>query len=484
MKNNFKKNVIYNTLLIFFNISYPLITSPYISRVLRIKDIGELNFANSLVTMFIVATSLGIPIYGLREVAKNKNNKSKLQKIFSELIITHFIFILIGILVYLLLVFNLNILKENKIIYIIYIFNLGLSLFTLDWFYMGLEEYEYITKRSILVKGISIILMFIFVKNEQSYIIFAIISVFGNTFNNIFNLFNSFKFVKFKLILPNIKKIFYKTRFFYMQSILISSYQYLDQIILNILSNSTELAYYTRARQISGIVSSVVLSLVKTLIPRVSFYFENDFEKYKEVLNFSFNTTCFLAFPATVGLFILSEEISLLLGGQNFILTNLPLKVMSFLVIVVSMSVFLDTQISTPSSYEKNTFYSSLMVAFSTFILNFKLMSKYGAIGGAISILFGECIGVVTQILLIKKEKLYLEFLNLKIFKYILSSIIMGIVIYPIQKYIDNLFLSIGIVTVIGAITYGMSIEFFSKKIFKENSELDYFKKIICRNKV
>lgn len=167
MEKSIIKNYIYNNILLIFNLAYPLITTIYINKVFSVKLIGEVSFSLSIVTVFISLSSLGIANYGIREIAKNRNNKKKMSKIFSELLFLNFISVIFFLIVYFSIIYLFPSLHQYLKIFMILSLNLFMSAFSLEWFYIGLEEYEYITKRSILTKIISFMFMIIFLKQEK-----------------------------------------------------------------------------------------------------------------------------------------------------------------------------------------------------------------------------------------------------------------------------------------------------------------------------
>ena len=182
-----KKNFIYNSILTSANIVFPLITAPYLSYTLGAENIGKVNFATSIVNWFILISSFGIPRYGIREIARNRDNKKELTNTFWNLILIQASLSIIAIIVYLLAIFNVPRFESELNIHLMMVMMLILNVFSIDWFYQGIEEYSYITIRNIAFKIISIILMFAIVKNSDDYMIYAGINIFGLCFNNVLN---------------------------------------------------------------------------------------------------------------------------------------------------------------------------------------------------------------------------------------------------------------------------------------------------------
>ena len=169
------KNTIYNALYNGLNIIFPLITIPYLSRILLSDGLGLVNYSRSIVSWFLIFASLGIPRYGVREIAKIKDNRNKLNKTFTELFLYNLLSTCICAVIYMLVISDVSLFSNHYLLYMVTGIQLFLNILNVDYLYQGLEEYVYITKRSFVVKAISLLCMFIFVKEKQDYIIYALI---------------------------------------------------------------------------------------------------------------------------------------------------------------------------------------------------------------------------------------------------------------------------------------------------------------------
>lgn len=454
MKPSITKNFFYNGIMLILNIGFPIIISPYISRVLGVEKIGEINFTSSFVNFFLLLSSLGFTTYGIREISKIRENKKKLEDTFNELVSLTIISTIIVLSIYMFIIiflynFSNNILK----LLILYSLNLVFGFLSIDWFYYGIENYEYISKRNLLIKLISLVLIFFFVNKSDDIYIYVLIILSTTIVSNFVNFFYSKNYIKFKFKL-NIKHLFL-ARVFYFQIILGSLYTFGDQILLGLLSTNIELGYYSRARQLTLLTATIILCFVRTISPRLSNSYINNLNEYKKLVNISFKLTSFLIFPCVVGVFLLSKNLMFLFGGKEFLLGTDSLKILSLIIIFSVYTTFLDTHISIPSGNEKNTFYGNIVVAVLTVIFNILLLKRYGAKGAAISICIGEAGGLIIQILQIKKQKLYSDFFTKKIFSYILSACFMGLIIGVLEKHMKfGVALNTVILVFIGILSY------------------------------
>ncbi|MGL4672108.1 flippase [Cetobacterium sp.] len=454
MKPSITKNFFYNGIMLILNIGFPIIISPYISRVLGVEKIGEINFTFSFTNLFVLLSSLGFTSYGIREISKIREDKKKLEDIFNELVTLNIISTMIFLIIYMIAIifvyhFSNNILK----LLILYSLNLVFGFLSIDWFYYGIENYEYISKRNLLIKLISLILIFFFVKKSDDVYIYVLIILSTTIISNIVNFIYSKNYVKFKFKL-NTKHLF-TAKIFYFQILLGSLYTFGDQILLGLLSTNIELGYYSRARQLTLLTATIILCFVKTITPRLSNSYTNNLNEYKKLVNISFKLTSFLIFPCFIGIFLLSKNMMFLFGGNEFLLGAGSLKILSVIIIFSVYTTFLDTHISIPSGNEKNTFYGNVVVAILTITLNILLLKKYGAKGAAISICIGEAGGLIVQILLVRKQKLYCDFFTKQIFSYLLSACFMGLIIRVLEKYINlGIVLNTVILFFIGILSY------------------------------
>ena len=392
MSVSIMRNYIYNSSLLLFNLIFPFVTMSYINRIFSLDIIGEITLVLSFIAVFTILSSLGISNYAMREVAQNKMNNEKLVEIFSKYLILNIVGVLIFSVIYFIMIFFYF--KKNIYIYLLLYLNIFMSPFLVEWFYVGLEEYEYITKRSIIVKLLSLVFMLILIKKEDDIYLYLIFLVLGNSLNGIFNLYKVKNYVR-KINL-NFMIELNKVKYFYFQIIIGACYNGGEQIILGINSTNMQLAYYSRSKQFLGIISMIILSFTRTLIPRLSSRIENK-DEYKTLVTLSFRYISLLMFPCIVGIFFLSENILYILGGEKFIPAKNILKILSLLLCLSSVAVFLDTNISIPNRKEKNTLYGNIVVMLITLFLSFLFSPKYGGVGIAISIVIGEMLGIIVQ---------------------------------------------------------------------------------------
>lgn len=464
-----KKNYVYNLLYTIINMIFPLITAPYLSYVLGAENIGKVNYATSIVTWFTIFSSFGIPRYGVREIARNRDDKKELSNSFWNLITIQLVLSLISIIIYLIIILNTSGLQKERTLHMIMVLIIVLNIFSIDWFYQGVEEYGYITIRNFIFKIISIILIFTMIKSKEHYLIYACINIFGLSFNNILNYVNTKKYVD--------KKI-YKFKFFYylkelkvyfMITLVVALYTQLDQTFVGTISER-DLAYYLRSKTVLGVGFSIVNSLITIFIPRTAYLVKNNYLEYKNIVQKSINYIYLLALPCLVGIIMLSEEIMIFLGGDEFVQAKYSLLIIGVLVLITSIGSWQVNQILIPHKKEKLAFRIQCMAAIISISLNIILIPKYSYIGAAIAWVISEIFLTATEGLFIRKEikSLKINYLNKTLLKYVISVVLMGIFVLMIKNTIINNNLIVILSVLISPIIYVLSALLLKDEIIYE----------------
>lgn len=478
-----KKNYIYNLIFTVVNMTFPLITAPYISYVLGAENIGKVNYASSIVTWFVLFAAFGIPRYGIREIAKNRDDRKELSNTFWNLIIIQFILSVIAIIIYVVLIFNVPVLQGERKLYLLMTTMIALNIFSIDWFYQGIEEYGYITIRNIIFKVISIILIFALIKNKEHYIFYALINIFGLSFNNILNYINAKKYINKKVYNLKIIHYFKELRVYFMTTLVIALYTQLDQTFIGTISQK-DLAYYLRSKTVLGIGISIVDSIIIIFVPRTAYLAKNNYDEYKKIVAKSINYIYFLALPCTVGLFILAEEIMMLFGGLEFVEAKYSLCIISILCLITSLGSWQVNQVLLPNKKEKIAFKIQCITAGISIILNIMLIPKYSYMGAAVARVISELFLMIIEAIVIKREikKLRIEYFTKSLLKYLIAVTFMGISVMLIKSLVTNIFIIIVISLTVAPIIY-----FGTMLILKEEISHEAFNMIknkLKKNKV
>lgn len=453
------KNYIYNLTLTALNLAFPLITASYLSYVLGAENIGKVNYATSIVNWFIIMASFGIPRYGIRAIARSRDSKENLSKTFWNLMIIQGVLSLISIGIYILVILKVGRFESELQLHLLMVLMLLLNAFSLDWFYQGIEEYGYITVRSILFKIVSIVLMFLLIQEKEDYILYALINIIGISLNNVLNFIHCRKFVHRKIYELNIWYYIKELKIYFVTTIVIAIYGSLDQLFIGTISPQ-ELAYYVRSKTLLGVGTSITNSVITVLIPRSAYLMENNYEEYKRIIQQSINYIYLLGFPCVAGIFVLAKDAMILLGGKEFIPATGSLRIISVLIVVTAIGTWQVNQILLPYKKEKLALNIQMAAAVFSVVLNIILIPKYSYIGAAITWTLTETLLVIVEGIIIHKQfkDISIRYINPSVIKYFSASCFMGLVVIGIAGSISNTFITIIVSVIVAPLVYFGSI--------------------------
>ncbi|WP_426350466.1 oligosaccharide flippase family protein [Alloiococcus sp. CFN-8] len=476
MKNiSLFKNTFYALLLQLTTMLFPLVTSPYISRVIGASNLGKVNFSSSVVNWFLVFAIFGTTTYGVREVSRIRDDKHKLSQFFNEILFIKVIITIVTILVYIPCIFLIGRFSEEALLFSVQGVALIINIFSLDWFFQGIEDYKYITIRSISFKILSIIALFLFVKVREDYVVYAGISIFALSFSNILNFFYARKYID--LFIPSVidtKKHLKALGVFFLSSLVISVYGILDQIYLGFIRGDIDVAFFNRSKMIYNLGVSICLSLSNVIMPRINNYFLNDKDKYRELLNNSVDIILWISIPASTGIAILADKIIYLFAGVEFADAAISLIVLAPLITMVPLGVWNYQQRIIPLGYEKFGLFNQLIVAFISLLCNLLLIPHIGHIGTAISYLLAESIGTIISLVYVKRFDKF-TIIKRDHIKYVIAALGMTIAVKFIDIRFNTSWSVLVFAIVIGVVTY-VTILLFTKDNITMRIMKNYFK--------
>ena len=301
-KNSIKKNFFMNVLLTLSTFIFPLITFPYVSRVLTPIGTGKVAMATSFIQYFVMFAMLGIPTYGVRAVAKVRDNREKLTKTVHELLIISGITSLIAYVILFACIPTIPKLAAEKPLYFLMSSTILLNCIGIEWMYRGLEQYTYITVRSIIFKFIALVAMFLFIHNQGDYIIYAATTIVASSLSYVLNFVNARKYIDMKWVGGyDFKPHFKAVAIFLAMAVATTVYTHLDTVMLGFMTTDTDVGYYNAAVKIKNVLVSIVTSLGVVLLPRASYYVEtNRMKDFKTISSKALDFVMVAAIPVTV----------------------------------------------------------------------------------------------------------------------------------------------------------------------------------------
>lgn len=397
-----------NALLTMSSFIFPLITFPYISRILSPVGTGKVNFATSFISYFTMVAQLGIPTYGIRACASVRDDKTKLTRTVHELLAINLIMSILSYLVLFILLFTVPKLQDDRTLYIIVSANILLTSIGVEWLYKALEQYTYITIRSIIFKLIALIAMFVLIHEQKDYVIYGGISIFAGCASNVMNFINAHKYIGIKPVGDyHLKRHLKAVGVFFAMSCATTIYLHLDTIMLNFMipDADADVGYYGAATKIKTILVSIVTSLGTVLLPRVSYYIkQNLMTEFNNITKKALNFVFLLATPLTVYFMIFAKKGIYFLCGDQYDNAIIPMQIIMPTLILIGITNILGIQILVPLGKEKYVLYSEIAGAITDLVLNAILIPFYASSGAAIGTLVAEFVVLVVQYMVLKKE--------------------------------------------------------------------------------
>lgn len=404
--SNVKKNTLFNTIKSIFGIIYPLITFPYISRVLLTENVGKINFGNSVVSYFSLIASLGVTTYAIRECSKYKENRAKLGEVSSQILSINIWSTMIS---YLALGITLMVARPLDNYRTLIIIQSSTILFTTlgaDWLNTAMEDFKFIAVRTMGMQVFSLILMFILVQKPQDYLTYATISVIASSGANVINILYRRRYCKTKFVLHidwkrHLPPILLLFSLILSQTIYTSS----DTTILGLYKGDYQVGLYSTSVKIYNLINTVVASVAWVVMPQLSADFAKcDYSQVNKLLKYSLNFIIALGLPCLVGLNVITKEIILLIAGESYLGAELSLRILTFSLACSFIGGWIGNMMMLPAGKEKICLKSSVVSAVVNIVLNLLLVPTWGLNAAATTTAISEFIGIIIKRPYIDKE--------------------------------------------------------------------------------
>ena len=462
-------NFIMNAILQISAFIFPLITFPYVSRILGPSGTGNVSFATSIVTYFALFAQLGIPTYGIRATARVRDDKRLLSKTVQEIFIINAVMCVLAYIVFFVVLNLVPKMYNDKVLFIIISSTILFNSVGMDWLYKGLEKYTYITFVSITFKFLALILMFACVHHKSDYVIYGAISIFAASASNICNLVNIHKLIYIKPILNyEFTKHFRPIMIFFAMSCATTIYTNLDTVMLGFMKDNVEVGYYNAAIKIKNVLLGVVTSLGTVLLPRASYYVENNmYSEFKRIAGKALNFVVLISFPLCLYFILFAKEGVLFLSGDAYTEAIFPMQILMPTLIFIGLTNIMGIQMLIPLGREKVVLYSEIAGAIVDLAINIILIPIMSSSGAAIGTLVAE--GVVWMVQYQALKELVKEsYLKIKYIPIFLGITLAGILSYFIKSLSLNSFLTLLLSAVIFFAVYLIVLTLAKESLINE----------------
>lgn len=455
-----RKNYIYNTSYQILAIITPIITTPYVSRTLGAESVGIFNYIYSIATIFSLICALGTRAYGQREIAYNQNNIDARSKVFYEIIYLKAIVLILTSILY----FALAMILDTYTIFLLpgYFYVLA-SFFDISWLFQGMEDFPKTVIRNTVVKILSIVMVFIFVKSENDITKYILIMG-GSTFAGQIYMWSYLPQVinRCNKTERNIVKHLKPAFILFLPSIATYVYTSLDKVMLGTMSSQSEVGYYSQSEKIVKLVMTIVTSLGTVLIPRMANLIKRkDWEKVKQYFENSVQFVFFIGLPMTVGLAFVANQFIPIFLGNGYTKSIILLQLLSPLIMIIGIASVTGQTVLISMGKQSYYTFSVLCGAISNCVLNFILIPHQAAIGASIATLVAEIIVTLMQLAGVRQLISFKAFIT-KNYKYLIGSALMSIAIFITENILKSIlvqdFFVLMAKILIGILTYFITL--------------------------
>ena len=396
MAVNIRRNFIYNSLLTVANYIFPLITYPYVSRVLGVSNIGICNFVDGVINYFVIFSMLGINTTAIRAVVAAREDRERLNRTFSSLLSLNMITTTLAILCLIVSIFAFPQLRAHKELLFVGVLKLTFNFLLIEWLYKGLENFRYVSLRSIAVKILYVVAVFLLVKESGDYPLYFLLTTMMIVVNAVVNLITARKYVRFSFkgidIRPFVKP-FLRLGFY---NILITMYSSFNVIYLGFVGNEVDVGYYSTAMKIYEVTLALFSALTAVLFPRMTDLIgRGDLDGFKLYLEKTQKLLIAFSVPLVMVTVVMSPQLVAVISGPGYEGAITPMRILMPLVFIIGFGQIRVLQILLPMHQDKTVLLNSAAGAVWAILLNILLVSSLRSVGSSIVWLSSEVLVLV-----------------------------------------------------------------------------------------
>lgn len=399
--------------------------------------IGQVQFFNSIVSYISLFTCLGIPMYAIREIAKVRSDMKQMSTTTIEILLLHAMLTVLGYVAVAIICMTVSDVQTDIPLFLILSATIFFTAIGCEWFYQGIEDFKYVAIRGLIVKIISIVLLFLFVRTKEDILWYGAYTVFGVLGGNIFNFLRLRKYVDRKIVnihnlhpLRHLKPAIH----IFVFNVIISIYLQLNAVLLGFLKDVAAVGYFTAATKLMSITMSISNSLGSVMMPRASnLIAENKMSEFKSVIQKSYDFIIAISIPLTIGLIFTSKSAVLLLSGEGFYPAILASQIVAINIISIGISSVMGMQILYPMGKINIVILCTFLGAITNVIVNILLIPHYGHYGTAAAFAITEFV-VTVSMYFIGRKYMPIQLLKRQHLNYLISGIVMGIALFIIAK--------------------------------------------------
>lgn len=436
MAQSVKVNYLLNLINTGTQMLFPLITFPYVCRIIEADGIGQINFFQSIISYISLFTCLGIPMYAIREIARDRNDVVQMNRTAMEILLLHSMLTLVGYAIVAILCLTVPQIQVNIPLFLILSLTIFFTAIGCEWFYRGIEDFKYITIRGLIIKTVSVVLLFIFVKSKTDLLYYGCYTVFGVLGGNIFNFFRLRKYIHRENIIfseLHIKRHIKPVLKVFSFSVVTSIYLQLNTVLLGFLKNALAVGYFAAASKVMQMLLAMSASLGSVMMPRASrLIAENKEDEFNRLIQKSYDFTMAIALPMTIGLIFCAPSLITALCGVKFEHSILPSQIIAPIILMVAISNVFGIQVLFPKGKINIVTLCCGIGAVADLILNLCLVPFFSYIGTSIAYLGAE-VATTVSMYFIGRRYIPIIYFKKSHLTYALGCIVMAFALYGIS---------------------------------------------------
>ena len=399
-------NALLNSLKTILSVIFPLITYPYAARILQVENMGKVDFSNSVVSYFVLIAGLGIATYAIREGARVRDNRKDLEKFSSEMFSINMISVVIAIIALIIVVIVVPKFHSYTLLIIVQSFTIIGNLIGVNWLYSIVEDYAYITIRSLVVHIVALVLLFIFVHDESDYVFYAATTVIASAGANVFNYIHAKKYVRIHITKNlNLKKHFKPIMIIFASTVTTTIYVNSDKTILGFLSDEFHVGLYSTSVNVYTVLKSCIAAVILVALPRLSNYLATDHRKeYEKTAIDIFKMFMMILLPVMIGIFVTSDAVIEIIAGATYAEASTSLKILSISLAFSMIATYYTNAVLLPMKQEIVVLKGTIMSAILNIVLNFLLIGTFQQNAAAFTTLLAEILMCVYQYFYVRKS--------------------------------------------------------------------------------
>lgn len=401
MNNKYIKNYLLSVLNTILSLLFPIITFPYVSRVLGANNLGIINFTQSYGYYFIQIAGFGISSYAVREVSKIRDSKNELDKIGNEIFNLNALFSIGSGIAYIIGVILIPKFHVHWIVFSIYSLVIFTNFLTLEWLFQSFDDYRFTTIRSTVIRILSLIAVFIFVRDRNDYVIYMLI----NTISEMGARFSALIYAKKTYLNLRFKRTFLNFRDHFKSMFTLFTFRFvngissnLDKLMIGFLMAYSSVGVYSAGVKIVVMLAPIIETIGIVLFPTINIAASDSKDKYLKTLYFNYNAILFLGIPMTVGFFLVSPQIIRIFAGKQYLDAIIVSRIMSGIILLCPIGDMLGSKTLLVYKKDNELLICSIIVALSNIIFNFIGIPLAGIVGASVASILSYIVAILMRL--------------------------------------------------------------------------------------